>query len=114
MLKDFASKMGTVNHRWLDGKAREEENLGRDRMFLQRVIDNDNFVSAASWTVLTSGLYLLHRELEVRTNGKKAGRSRLQRETTIETAGQVVGTMHRHRERGAHRVPPADSSFLPN
>lgn len=47
-----------------EGKAREESPRGCNRSAanaLRRVIDNDNFVSAVPRTVLTSGLYLLHR-----------------------------------------------------
>lgn len=99
-----------------DGKTRKESLGGCNRSAattLRRVIDNDNFVSAVPRTVLTSGLCLLHRA------GGSYKRKRRQvgcveRKRRRETAGRVVGTMRRHRERGARRVPPADSSFLPN
>jgi len=45
-----------------DGEGREPRGCNRFAAnALRRVIDNDNFVSAVPRTVLTSGLYLLHR-----------------------------------------------------
>lgn len=68
-----------------EGSKGGKEPKPRSRSAFRRVIDNDNFVSASPRTVLTSGLYLLHRGGGPHEWMARAGRQTFRRDRRGET-----------------------------
>lgn len=113
--------MDTANHLFAAGRERRD-GKGAPRgsaivsaaNTLRRVIDNDNFVSAVPRTVSNERPLPLAPSWRSVRMERRQGRSR-PKEAAEKRRGESSAQCAGSRERGvARRVPPADSSFLPN